>query len=135
MALRVRASLDVPMDVVSLYERLGGEAAVEAAVVRFYDKVMGDPSLAGFFEHMDLGAQINKQIAFMKMAFGGPNTYTGRDLRTAHAKLVARGLGDAHFDAVAKHLSDTLIELGVAQDVRDDVLGIVGSTRQDVLGR
>lgn len=118
----------------SLYERLGGEAAVEAAVVRFYDKVMADPSLAVYFEHMDLGAQINKQIAFMTMAFGGPNTYSGRDLRTAHAKLVKRGLGDAHFDAIAGYLAETLDELGVATDVRDDVLRIVGGTRQDVLG-
>ena len=123
------------MDMISLYERLGGEAAVEAAVVRFYDKIMNDPSLAGFFEHLHLGAQINKQIAFMKMAFGGPNTYTGRDLRTAHAKLVARGLSDVHFDAVAGYLAETLIELGVTEEVRNDVLAIVGSTREDVLGR
>ncbi|HWB76828.1 MAG TPA: group 1 truncated hemoglobin [Nannocystaceae bacterium] len=118
----------------SLYERLGGEAAVEAAVVRFYDKIMADDSLAGFFEHLDMGAQINKQIAFMTMAFGGPNKYSGRDLRTAHAKLVQRGLGHAHFDAVAQHLSDTLDELGVASEVRDDVLALVGGTRKDVLG-
>ena len=118
----------------SLYERLGGEAAVEAAVVRFYDKIMADTSLAGFFEHLDMGAQINKQIAFMTMAFGGPNKYSGRDLRTAHAKLVQRGLGGAHFDAVAQHLSDTLDELGVATEVRDDVLALVGGTRKDVLG-
>lgn len=131
---RGRVGLDVRAQRCELYERLGGEAAVEAAVVRFYDKVMADPTLAPFFEHMDLGAQINKQIAFMTMAFGGPNRYTGRDLRTAHAKLVQRGLGNAHFDAIAQLLSDTLDELGVATDVRDDVLAIVGGTREDVLG-
>jgi len=118
----------------TLFERLGGEAAVEAAVVRFYDKVMADPSLAGFFSGMDLPAQIQKQIAFMTMAFGGPTKYTGRDLRTAHAKLVARGLGNAHFDAVAGHLATTLDELGIASDVRNEVLAVVGGTRADVLG-
>jgi len=120
---------------VTLYERIGGEAAVEAAVVRFYDKVMADPELATFFEPMDLGAQINKQIAFMTMAFGGPNRYTGRDLRTAHAKLVQRGLGDVHFDAIVLCLSETLDELGFEADTRDDVLRIVGATREDVLNR
>jgi hemoglobin len=118
----------------SLYERLGGEAAVEAAVVRFYEKVMADPTLVGFFDSLDLGAQIQKQISFMTMAFSGPTKYTGRDLRTAHAKLVERGLGHAHFDSVAKHLSETLDELGVAAPVRDEVLTIVASTRNDVLG-
>lgn len=122
------------MSSASLYERLGGEAAVEAAVVRFYEKVMADPSLAGYFENLDLGAQIQKQIAFMTMAFGGPHKYSGRDLRTAHAGLVKRGLGNAHFDAIAQHLSDTLDELGVAREVTDEVLKIVGGTRADVLG-
>jgi hemoglobin len=118
----------------TLYERLGGEAAVEAAVVRFYEKLMADASVSGFFADMDLAAQIQKQIAFMTMAFGGPTKFTGRDLRTAHAKLVQRGLGNAHFDAVAKHLAETLDELGVPPDVKGEVMTIVGGTRADVLG-
>jgi len=42
------------------------------------------------------------------MAFGGPNNYTGKDLRTGHAHLVERGLNDWHFDAFAELLSETL---------------------------
>lgn len=117
----------------TLYERLGGEAAVEAAVVRFYEKVMADATLAPYFESLDMGAQIQKQIAFMTMAFGGPHKYTGRDLRTAHAKLVKQGLGGPHFDAVAGHLKSTLDELGVPAEVTAEVLTIVGGTRHDVL--
>ena len=119
----------------SLYDRLGGEAAVGAAVPRFYEKIMGDPALASFFVGLEMDAQIAKQIAFMTMAFGGPNAYTGRDLRTAHGKLVKQGLGDAHFDSVAAHLSATLGELGVEPPMIEEVLAIVGSTRQDVLCR
>lgn len=119
----------------TLYERLGGEAAVEAAVSRFYDKVMADPSLSHYFDGLDLNAQIAKQIAFMTMAFGGPSSYTGRDLRTAHAGLVKRGMGDAAFDSVATHLKLTLEELGVAPEVVGEVLTIVGGTRKDVLSR
>ena len=37
----------------SLYARLGGQSAVEAAVVRFYEKVMADPALAVFFDQME----------------------------------------------------------------------------------
>src|SRR5262245_32431588 len=98
----------------TIYERLGGEAAVAAAVPLFYDKVMADPSLARYFEKLDMDAQIHKQIAFMTMVFGGPSDYTGRDLRSAHASLLKKGLGDAAFDAVATHLRSTLEELGVA---------------------
>jgi hemoglobin len=119
----------------SLYERLGGEAAVQAAVVRFYEKVMADASLAPFFDGVDMRAQVRKQIAFMTMAFGGPHRYTGRALRDAHAGLVARGLGDAHFDGVVRHLESTLGELGVAPSLTAEVLTLVEAQRADVLSR
>lgn len=122
-------------DAGSLFERLGGKVAVEAAVVRFYEKVMDDDEVAVFFDGLDMDAQIKKQIAFMTMAFDGPNEYTGKDLRTAHEKLVQKGLGDRHFDLIATHLKDTLEELEVAQGTVSEVLGIVESTRADVLGR
>jgi hemoglobin len=119
----------------SLFDRLGGEAAIEAAVVGFYDRVMSDPTLAPFFDGLDMGAQIKKQIAFMTMAFAGPNKYSGRDLRTAHARLVQRGLADSHFDSIQVHLRETLEELGVDPSTVGEVAGIVETTRRDVLGK
>lgn len=119
----------------SLYERIGGEAAVMAAVDLFYKKVLADPLTRPFFDGLDMAAQINKQIAFMMWAFGGPHEYKGRDLRVAHAPLVARGLSDPHFDAVAKHLHDSLVELKVPKPLIDEALGIVAGTRDVVLGR
>jgi hemoglobin len=119
----------------SLYEKLGGEAAITAAVTDFYERVMADPTLSPFFEHIAMDAQIDKQIAFMTMAFGGPHEYEGRDLRSAHAGLVRKGLADEHFDAVAHHLGATLDGLGVPSELRDEALGIVAGTRDDVLGR
>ncbi len=119
----------------SLFERLGGEAAIEAAVVGFYERVMADPSLAPFFDSLDMATQIKKQIAFMTMAFAGPNRYTGRDLRTAHARLVKNGLGDDHYDAIQVHLRDTLEELGIDAITVDEVARIVEGFRADVLGK
>jgi len=107
-----------------------------AAVDLFYKKVLDDELTKPFFVGLDMDQQIRKQIAFMTVAFGGPNEYKGRDLRAAHAGLVKnRGLGDAHFDAVAKHLTETLTELGVAQPLIDEAIGIVATTRDAVLGR
>ncbi len=122
-------------DTPSLYDRLGGEAAVEAAIARFYDKVMGDPSLTPFFSGLDMGKQIEKQIAFMTMAFGGPSRYTGLELRVAHAGLVARGLGDTHFDALLAHLAETLRELGIDEATVREVGAVLAPTRNDVLSR
>lgn len=119
----------------SLYERLGGEAAVQSAVVLFYEKILADPSLAPFFAGLDMDKQINKQIAFMTMAFGGPHAYGGRELREAHSGLVKRGLTDEHFDRVASLLSETLAELGVDPAISGEALSIVAGTRHHVLSR
>lgn len=119
----------------SLFERVGGEAAITAAVGIFYDKVMADPLTRPFFTGLDMSAQSAKLVGFMAWAFGGPEQYRGRDLRAAHAPLVARGLSDAHFDAIAGHLKATLNELGVADELVAEALGIVGSVRKEVLNR
>jgi hemoglobin len=120
----------------SLFERLGGEAAIMAAVDLFYGKVLADEVTRPFFAGLDMPAQTKKQVAFMAWAFGGPEAYKGRDLRTAHRRLVAEmGLNDAHFDAVAKHLKATLEELGVAKELIDEALGIVAGARTEVLDR
>lgn len=119
----------------SLFRRLGGGIAVDAAVDLLYGKVLGDPLLKPFFEGVDMKRQRAQQKAFLTFAFGGPDTYTGQDLRKAHAGLVARGLSDKHFDAVAGHLQATLKELGVPQNLQDEVMTIAASTRGDVLGR
>jgi hemoglobin len=119
----------------TLYEDLGGSAAVDAAVDIFYRKVLTDDSIASYFEDVDMERQAAKQKAFLTYAFGGPNHYDGKDMRNAHAHLVARGLNDDHFNAVAGHLQSTLRELGVSAELIGQVLAIAESTRNDVLCR
>lgn len=119
----------------SLYERIGGEAAVGAAVETFYRKVLEDYRINRFFDNTDMDAQIAKQKAFFTFAFGGPNEYSGRDMREAHARLVKRGLDDSHFDAVMEHFGATLVELKVPEDLIAEAAAIAESVRDDVLGR
>ena len=129
-------SIDTSSREESLYERVGGEAAITAAVEIFYNKVLADPVTRPFFEGLDMQRQISKQMSFLSRAFGGPAEYQGRDLAAAHADLVRdSGLGDVHFDAVARHLESTLLELGLARPLVDEVLTVVESTRDQVLGR
>jgi hemoglobin len=119
-----------------LYEQLGGEAAVNAAVDSFYRKVLVDERISRFFEGVDMERQHAKQKAFLTVAFGGPNNYSGKDMREGHAHLVKEmGLSDEHFDAVVELLGATLQELGVADDLIEQVAAIAESTRNDVLGR
>jgi hemoglobin len=119
----------------SVFEEIGGEAAVNAAVDIFYRKVLRDNRINRFFDAVDMDRQAAKQKAFLTMAFGGPNKYTGKDMRDGHARLVAMGLNDEHFDAVVENLGATLKELNVPDRLIAQVAAIAETTRKDVLGR
>lgn len=119
----------------SLFEELGGEGAMEAAVDIFYRKVLDDERIARFFDGVDMDRQAAKQKAFLTMVTGGPSRYTGRDMRAGHAHLVKLGLNDSHVDAVIEHLGSTLRELGVGEDKIARVAALANSVRDDVLNR
>ena len=116
----------------SLYERLGGEAAVDAAVDKFYRKVLSDDRISRYFETIDMDLQRAKQKAFLTYAFGGPAHYSGQDLRQAHANM---HLSEADFDAVMGHLGATLAELGVPEPLIAEAAAIALSVKNDVLNR
>lgn len=118
-----------------LFDRIGGSAAVDAAVDIFYRKVLSDDRISHFFDDVDMERQAAKQKAFLTMAFGGPNQYTGKDMRQGHAHLVQRGLNDTHFDAVVEDLVATLQELNVPAEYISQVADTCESARNDVLGR
>jgi hemoglobin len=119
----------------SLYEQIGGEPAMGAAVELFYRKVLSDERISHFFEDVDMDRQASKQKAFLTMVCGGPSAYSGKDMRKGHAHLVKQGLNDTHFNAVAEHLAATLTELGVARPLVEQVLAIAEGARADVLNR
>jgi hemoglobin len=116
----------------SLYERIGGEAAMDAAVDLFYRKVLTDDRISHFFDTVDMDRQRAKQKAFLTFAFGGPNAYSGKDMRAAHAKMK---LTEEHFNAVVENLGATLTELGVPGEFISEAAAIANSVKDDVLNR
>jgi hemoglobin len=119
----------------SLYDRLGGAAAMDAAVDIFYRRVLADAYIKRFFEGVDMARQAAKQKAFLTMVLGGPNNYTGKDMREGHKHLLKMGLDDTHFDHVLAHLRSTLAELGVGESGIQEVIDLAETTRSDVLNR
>jgi hemoglobin len=119
----------------TLYERIGGKPAVDAAVDLFYAKVLADKRTSPFFSAVDIKAQAAKQKAFLTMVFGGPTKYTGKDMRKAHEHLMKLGLNDSHVDAVIELLGQTLSELGVGGKEISEIAAIANSVRNDVLNR
>ena len=117
----------------SLYDRLGGSAALQSVAAAFYQKVLADEELAPYFASVAMDRLISMQASFLAMAFGGPDEYKGRSLREAHARL--SGLDDRHFDQVVSHLASTLREFGVSDADITAAGAVAESVRNEVLNR
>lgn len=84
------------------------------------------------FADVDMPRQRRKQKEFLSAAFGGPNPWKGKDMRTAHADM---HLTEVHFQAVAENLQKSLEELKVPKDLIAQVMTIAASTHDDVLNK
>jgi hemoglobin len=114
----------------SLYVRIGGKPALEAAVDRFYERVLADDRISHFFRTVDMDGQRKKQKRFLAYVFGANETWGGKSMRDAHAHLK---LTEEHFGAVAENLQGALQDLGVPADLIGEVMAIAASTHDDVL--
>ncbi|MFC0506156.1 group I truncated hemoglobin [Micromonospora costi] len=115
---------------VSHYERIGGASSVKAAVELFYDKVLADPALAGYFADVDMVGQRRHLALMLTVVLGGPNEYTGRGLAEAHQPL---NIPVAHYAKVGEHLIVTLTELGVPADILADVRTVLADVQDQVV--
>ena len=117
----------------TLFEKLGGEAALDATVNSFYEKVLADDRVNYFFKETDMVKQKQHQKRFLTYAFGGASKYTGKSMHKAHKKARKQGLNVTHFDAICENLVKTLKELGIAQELIDQVVAICMTTKDDIL--
>lgn len=120
----------------TLWDRLGGEPAVKAVVNDFVLLAADDPKV-NFFRNgkykVDAAgvAKLKTQLVELVSAVsGGPIKYTGRDMKAAHKGM---GITDAEFDALAGHLVATLKKFNVPQAEIDELVGLVASTKGDIV--
>jgi hemoglobin len=114
----------------SIYEIIGGEAALEPVIDDFYDRVLADPELRGFFAGTNMTRLKGRQVEFFAAALGGPQPYSGASLRDAHR---GRGIEQKHFDLVAGHLVAALAAAGVPPDVIDRIAAEISPLASQVV--
>lgn len=114
----------------SYYERIGGAEAVRAAVGIFYDRVLSDPELAGYFTGVEMEGQRRHMVLMLTAVLGGPDNYRGRSLAQAHQPL---SIPAAHYALVGGHLTATLTELGVPAEILDHVQSVLGQVKDQVV--
>lgn len=115
---------------ISVYEAIGGRAAVAAAVDNLYGRLLADPELAPFFPGGVAARHRAYVVTILGEALGGPERYRGPAVTSAHSGL---GIRDTHFDRAATHLAATLAELGVPRHLADHVVATVAGLRPAVV--
>jgi hemoglobin len=114
----------------TIYDTIGGDTALVAVVDDFYDRVLADPELAGFFAGTSMARLKGRQVEFFAAALGGPLPYDGASMRDAHR---GRGIGQRHFDLVAGHLVAALTAAGVPDATVGQILAAVAPLAGEIV--
>lgn len=114
----------------SIYEQIGGQEALVAVVDDFYDRVLADAELVGFFKGTSMPRLKGMQVEFFAAALGGPDEYRGRSMKEVHR---GRGIGQHHFDLVAKYLADSLLGAGVPEETTGAIIGAIAPLSGDIV--
>lgn len=96
----------------------------------FYDRLFSDIMIGFFFQPFDKQELIDKQIAFMSVMFGGPNSYKGLSLRKVHLPL---NIFEGQFHRRHQILKETLEDHKVDSDILEDWLRLDLSLKDKIL--
>jgi hemoglobin len=114
----------------SLYERLGGTGPITAVVGKFVSIVGGDKRINGYFAKTDLANLKRQLVDQVCQASGGPCTYTGRDMKTAHKGMKVTG---AAFNALVEDLILALDTFNVPAQEKSELLSVLGPMKSDIV--
>lgn len=115
----------------TLFDRLGGQAAVVAAAEILYRNILADNTLKQFFAHLDMKVQQGKMVKYLTFVLKGAGTWTGKSMYDAHKHL---NLTEDHFNSVAGHLLATFEELNLPQNLVNETMAVAASVKPDILG-
>lgn len=114
----------------TLYEKMGGEAALRAVVHEFVLVMESDPRINFTFASTDIPE-------FEKLLFDqlcelsdGPCEYKGRDMRTSHAEL---NVTNAQFNALAEDLYIAFERVGISYRLQNKLMAMLAPMQEDIV--
>ncbi len=114
----------------TLYERLGKRPGIEKIVEEIWANHTSNPTIKQRYVASD-GEDVKRLVTEMCCAgFGGPETYTGKDMVTAHTGM---NINEAEFIAVCDDVLDALDKCNVGKREKDEVLCILYSLKPEVV--
>src|SRR6201987_4307362 len=112
---------------IPLYDRIGGDQAMDIAVDLFHRKLLEDDLVGRFFDEVDMGGRAAQRKNFLAMAFGGSYQSSGVEL------VSKMGLEARHFDRLFAILKETLEELKIGAPEIEEVMQVLETTREAIL--
>jgi len=113
----------------SLYDRLGGFDRISKIVNDLVDLHIANPLINTRFANSDAAALKQKATAFFCAGIGGTETYTGKDMVSAHRGM---NISEQEFIAVIDDALAALDKNGVGAEERMEVLAILYSMKSQV---
>ena len=117
------SSTAAPKAGASLYDRLGGKAAIIAVTDEFITRVATDARIKHRFFNTDIPRLKTLLVELVCMATGGPCTYSGLDMETAHAGME---LVEEELVALVEDLAGALDKFSVPEREKGELLGALG---------
>ena len=115
----------------ALYERLGGNAAITAVIGDFVDKqVVPDARINKFFANTDLTRLKKLLVEFTANATGGPEKYTGRDMKSSHVGLK---ITMADFNSLVEDLAKSLDVFKVPAQEKSELVAALAPLSKDIV--
>ena len=115
----------------TMYDEVGGEAAVRGLVGDFYQRVFADPDLRPFFDDAHRERLEHMQFEFFSAALGGPIEYSGTTLRETHA---GRHIGTEQLTLFTQHLLETMTGRNLSPAAVDMIIDRVSRYSDDIVG-
>ena len=116
----------------TLYQRLGGKAAITAVVDDFVGNVARDKRINKFFAKANIPRLKRLLVEQICAGTGGPCTYTGRSMGDAHDGM---GVSDMNFNALVEDLGKSLNKFKVPAREQKELVAILAPMRKDIVER
>ena len=115
----------------SLYDRLGGAAGISALVEDAIAAHLANPTVQTRFQNIkDIEHAKRMAREFFGAGSGGPEPYTGRDMRTAHRGM---NISEQEYVAVMDDIMGALDRHRIDEVTKKDVLAIMYSLKNDII--
>jgi hemoglobin len=112
-----------------VFKQFGEEAGLVALMDLFMDKLVADPRTRDFFLQSNQAAVKKHLVEQFCVILGGPCTYTGRDMRTAHKDF---DINRMQFNALVEDLQKAMSERRIPFHAQNKLLAKLAPLHRDI---